>query len=298
MTLSRCMVACAVVLLTLGSAAAQSAPDTSRPITLIVPFPAGGPSDALARALAQHMSEHLKQSIVVENVSGASGTIGLVRLTKSPPDGSIIGFGTVGTHVANAALFKKLPYDPLADFAPIGLAGTAPTMLVARPSLPASNLKDFVAFAKANQGKTTYGSAGIGSISHFACVILFSALNENISHVPYRGVAPAMNDLMGGHIDVMCDQTTTALPQVTGGKIKALAVLTDKTLPQLPDVATAASAGYSGVNVRSWNAFFAPRGTPENVMQRLNGALRMPLPPTPQLATTDGGGRRRPPARG
>jgi hypothetical protein len=158
------------------------------------------------------MSIHLKQPIVVENIAGASGTIGLTKLARSAPDGYTFGFGTVGTHVANAALYKKLPYDPLADFEPIGLAGTAPTMLVARPSLPASSLPDFVAYAVANRAKATYGSAGVGSISHFACVILLSALKQNITHVPYRGVAPAINDLMGEHIDVMCDQSTTALP--------------------------------------------------------------------------------------
>ncbi|MBX9840773.1 MAG: tripartite tricarboxylate transporter substrate binding protein BugD [Xanthobacteraceae bacterium] len=262
----------AAVALTATGALAQ--PDASRPITLIVPFPAGGPSDALARALAQGMSTHLKQTVVVENVSGASGVIGLVRLTKAAPDGLTFGFGTIGTHVANAALFKQLPYDPLADFEPVGLAGTAPTMLAGKPSLAAANLKEFMAYAEASPGKVTYGSAGIGSISHFACVVLFSALKANITHVPYRGVAPAMNDLMGGHIDVMCDQTTTALPQVTGGKIKALAMLTDRKLPQLPAVGTAAEAGYRDVNVRAWNAFFLPKATPGAVVQRFNDALR------------------------
>jgi tripartite-type tricarboxylate transporter receptor subunit TctC len=253
-----------------------TAPDTfpTRPLTLIVPFPAGGPSDALARAVAQGMSNHLKQPIVVENISGASGTIGLAKLVKSAPDGTTLAFGTVGTHVANAALYKKLPYDPLADFEAVGLAGTAPTMLVARPSLPASDLREFVAYADANRAKATYGSAGVGSISHFACVILLLALKQNITHVPYRGVAPAMNDLLGGHIDVMCDQSTTALPQVAGGKIKALAVLTDRKLLQLPDIATAASFGYGDVNIRAWNAFFVPKGTPAAVVGRLNDALR------------------------
>jgi tripartite-type tricarboxylate transporter receptor subunit TctC len=264
----------AVLTLAAGSIAAQPVPDTSRPITLIVPFPAGGPSDALARVLAQGMSAHLKRTIVVENVSGASGSIGLMRLVKSPADGSTIGFGTIGTHVANAALFKKLPYDPIADFEPIGLAGSAPTLLVGRTTLPASTLEEFIAYAEASKGKATYGSAGIGSISHFACVVLLSALKQNITHIPYRGVAPAINDLMGGHVDVMCDQTTTALPQVTGGKIKALAVLTTDPLPQLTGVATAASAGYKDVNVRSWNAFFAPKGTPAATLQQFNEALR------------------------
>jgi tripartite-type tricarboxylate transporter receptor subunit TctC len=189
------------------------------------------------------------------------------------PDGYTMGFGTIGTHVANAALFKKLPYDPLQSFAPVGLAGTAPLLLVAKAGLPVSNLKEFVAYAEANKAGMTYGSAGVGSISHYACVVLLSALKQNITHVPYRGVAPAMNDLMGGHIDFMCDQTTTALPQIAGGKIKALAVLSDQPLAQLPGVATAASAGYD-VNLRSWNALFVPKATPPSVVARLNEALR------------------------
>jgi tripartite-type tricarboxylate transporter receptor subunit TctC len=256
-----------------NAAHAQTDPYPTRPITLIVPFPVGGPSDTLARAVTQAMSAGLKQTIVVENIAGAGGTIGLAKLIHSPADGYTIGFGTIGTHVANVALYKNLPYDPLADFLPIGLAGSAPTLLVATPALPVADLKQFVAYAQHNRAKMTYGSAGVGSISHFACVILLSALKENITHVPYRGVAPAMNDLMGGHIDVMCDQSTTTLPQILGGKIKALAVLTDTPLPQLPGVATAASAGYD-VNVRSWNALFASKRTPPRIVARLTDALR------------------------
>lgn len=259
--------------LALAVPVALAQPFPSKTVTLIVPFPAGGPSDALARALAQGMAADLKQTVVVENVGGASGTIGLAKLGNATPDGYTIGFGTIGTHVANAALFKKLPYDPLQGFEPIGLAGTAPTLLVAKAALPVSNLKEFVAYAEKNKAQMTYGSAGVGSISHYACVVLLSALKQNITHVPYRGVAPAMNDLMGGHIDFMCDQTTTALPQIAGGKIKALAVLSDRPLLQLPGVATAASDGYD-VNIRAWNALFAPKATPAPVMARLNDALR------------------------
>ena len=259
--------------LALAVPVALAQPFPSKTVTLIVPFPAGGPSDALARALAQGMAADLKQTVVVENVGGASGTIGLAKLGNAAPDGYTIGFGTIGTHVANAALFKKLPYDPLQGFEPIGLAGTAPTLLVAKAALPVSNLKEFVAYAEKNKAQMTYGSAGVGSISHYACVVLLSALKQNVTHVPYRGVAPAMNDLMGGHIDFMCDQTTTALPQIAGGKIKALAVLSDRPLPQLPGVATAASDGYD-VNIRAWNALFAPKATPAPVMARLNEALR------------------------
>ncbi|NQW53603.1 MAG: tripartite tricarboxylate transporter substrate binding protein BugD [Rhodospirillales bacterium] len=271
MILRRLLLTLAPLLLAATTATAQGFP--AKPVTLIVPFPAGGPSDALARALAQGMAADLKQTVVVENIGGASGTIGLAKLMNAAPDGYTIGFGTIGTHVANAALFKKLPYDPLTGFAPIGLAGTAPLLLVAKAALPVANLEEFIAYAGKHKADMTYGSAGVGSISHYACVVLLSALKLNITHVPYRGVAPAMNDLMGGHIDFMCDQTTTALPQIAGGKIKALAVLSDQPLSQLPGVATAASQGYD-VNLRSWNALFAPKDTPQPAVARLNQALR------------------------
>ncbi|MGY2907355.1 tripartite tricarboxylate transporter substrate-binding protein [Bradyrhizobium sp. URHC0002] len=273
--ISRMLAALLAVALNISAATAQGFPE--KQLTLIVPFPAGGPSDALGRAVAQAMAAHLKQSIVVENIGGASGTIGLTKLLKAPADGYSLGFGTIGTHVANVALFKRLPYDPVADFEPVGLAGMASTLLVAKLDLPASNLQDFVIYARANRERLTYGSAGVGSISHYACVLLLSNLKLNITHVPYRGVAPAMNDLMGGHVDFMCDQTTTALPQVLGGTIKAIAALSDQPLPQAPQVSTAAAAGYPGVNLRSWNAVFVRKGTPAAVRQKLNDALRAAL---------------------
>jgi tripartite-type tricarboxylate transporter receptor subunit TctC len=245
-----------------------------RPVTLIVPFPPGGPSDALARGFALHMGKKLGQSVIIENVAGAGGTIGLTKVAKAAPDGYTLGFGTIGTHVANVALYKKLPYDPEKDFLPVGLAGSAPMLLLARADLPASNLKEFVAWLGTNKAKAkaSFGSAGVGSISHYGCVLLLSALKQNVAHIPYKGVAPAMNDLMGGQTDFMCDQTTTALPQVAGGKIKALAVLSSTRLPQLPNTGTAAEAGLA-LDVRAWNAIFAPRGTPEPAMARLRAAL-------------------------
>jgi tripartite-type tricarboxylate transporter receptor subunit TctC len=273
--ISRTLVALLAVGLNISAATAQGFPE--KQLTLIVPFPAGGPSDALGRVVAQAMAAHLKQSVIVENIGGASGTIGLTKLLKAPADGYSLGFGTIGTHVANVALFKRLPYDPVADFEPVGLAGMASTLLVAKLDLPASNLQDFVTYARANREKLTYGSAGVGSISHYACVLLLSNLKLNITHVPYRGVAPAMNDLMGGHVDFMCDQTTTALPQVLGGTIKAIAALSDRPLPQAPQVPTAAAAGYPDVNLRSWNAIFVRKGTPAPVRQKLNDALRAAL---------------------
>jgi tripartite-type tricarboxylate transporter receptor subunit TctC len=270
--IARALAALFAVGLNLSAAVAQGFPD--KQLTLIVPFPAGGPSDALGRSVAQAMAEHLKQSVIVENIGGASGSIGLTKMIKAPADGYTLGFGTIGTHVANVALFKKLPYDPVADFEPVGLAGMASTLLVARKDLPVSNLQDFVAYARANREKLTYGSAGVGSISHYACVVLLSNLKLNITHIPYRGVAPAMNDLMGGHVDLMCDQTTTALPQVQGGTVKAIAVLGDQALPQVPQVSTAAAAGYPDVNLRSWNAIFVRKGTPAPILHKLNEALR------------------------
>jgi tripartite-type tricarboxylate transporter receptor subunit TctC len=273
--ISRTLAAVFAMGFSMSAATAQFFPE--KQLTLIIPFPAGGPSDALGRAVAQAMAAHLKQSIVVENIGGASGTIGLTKMIKAPADGYTLGFGTIGTHVANVALFKKLPYDPMADFEPVGLAGMASTMLVAKMELPASNLQDFVTYARANRDKLTYGSAGVGSISHYACVLLLSNLKLNITHVPYRGVAPAMNDLMGGHVDFMCDQTTTALPQVLGGTVKAIAVLGDQPLPQAPNVSTAEAAGYPGVNLRSWNAIFLRKGTPAPIRQKLNEALRAAL---------------------
>ncbi|WKA27475.1 tripartite tricarboxylate transporter substrate-binding protein [Bradyrhizobium roseum] len=273
--ISRALAALLAVGLNISAATAQGFPE--KQLTLIVPFPAGGPSDALGRAVAQAMAVNLKQSVIVENIGGASGTIGLTKLLKAPADGYSLGFGTIGTHVANVALFKHLPYDPVADFEPVGLAGMASMLLVAKSGLPASNLQDFITYARANREKLTYGSAGVGSISHYACVLLLSNLKLNVTHVPYRGVAPAMNDLMGGHVDFMCDQTTTALPQVLGGTIKAIAALSDQPLPQAPQVPTAAAAGYPDVNLRSWNAIFVRKGTPAPVRQRLNDALRAAL---------------------
>lgn len=258
----------------LGAASAGAQEFPAKSLTLIIPFPAGGPSDALGRAVAQAMATDLKQSVIVENVGGASGTIGLVKLLKAPADGYTLGFGTVGTHVANAALFKRMPYDSAKDFEPIGLAGMASTLLVAKRDLQANNLSEFVDYAQASAGKLTYGSAGVGSISHYACVLLLSNLKLNVTHVPYRGVAPAMNDLMGGHVDFMCDQTTTALPQIQGGTVKAIAALSDKPLSQAPAIPTAAAAGYPGVNFRAWNAIFVRSGTSEPIRKRLNEALR------------------------
>lgn len=259
-------------MLVIGPVNAQARyPD--KPVTIVVPFAAGGPSDALARSVAQQMTKSLGQQFIVENIGGAGGTIGLNRVVKAAPNGYTVGFGTNGTHVANVALYKKLPYDPQKDFVPIGLIGSAPLVLLVRSTLPVSNMKEFVEYVRENRTKMSYGSAGTGSISHAGCIMLLSALKQDVTHAPYRGVGPAMNDLMGGQIDFMCDQTTTALPQVAGGKIKAVATLSAQRVPQLPNVATAAEAGYTGINLRSWNALFVPKGTPVHIVTTLREGL-------------------------
>jgi tripartite-type tricarboxylate transporter receptor subunit TctC len=243
-----------------------------RSVTLIVPFPAGGPSDVLARAVAQRMGNKLGQPVVVENAGGAGGTIGIEKVAKSKADGYTLAFGTIGTHVINTAVYRKLPYDPIASFEPVGLLGSAPIVLLGKAGLSPNNLREFAKFVGENKGKLSYGSAGIGSISHYGCLMMLSALNADVTHVPYRGAAPAMNDLLGGQIDFMCDQSTTAIPQASSGRVKPIAVLTREKLDQLPDISTAAATGYD-LDLRSWNALFAPKGTPPEVMMRLIQAL-------------------------
>ncbi len=245
-----------------ASAFAQAFPE--KPVTLVVPFPPGGPSDSLARQVAQKACARLGQNMLVENVAGASGSIGTGRVARARPDGYTLAFGTIGTHVANVALYKSLPYDPAKDFEPVALLGGAPLVLVANAALPASTFAEFIALARRDTAKLHYGSAGPGSISHLGCLVLMSEMKTDIQHVPYKGVAPAMTDLIGGQVQFMCDQTTTALPQVKSGKLKLLAALVSSRVAVIPDTPTAAEAGFPGVNVRSWNGVFAPKATPRS----------------------------------
>lgn len=259
------------LLLLPGALHAQAWP--ARPISLVVPFPAGGPSDVLARRYAQAMATPLNASVVVENIGGAGGTIGTARVARASADGYTLAFGTIGTHAANLALYRNPGYDPQRDFEPVALLGTAPLVLVARQGLPVRDFRAFVAYAKANTARLSYGSAGAGSISHMGCLLLMAEMGTDVVHVPYKGVAPAMNDLLGGQIDFMCDQTTTVLPQLKGGRIKALAVLTRDGSSVLPDVPTAAGSGYPNLDASAWNGLFAPKGTPPAVLQKLGGAV-------------------------
>ena len=252
-------------------ARAQTWPEKS--VTLIMPFPAGGPSDALARAVAAKMAPRLGVSIVVENVGGAGGSIGMQKLARAAADGYTIGLGTIGTHAANMIMYRKPLYDARKDFEPLGLVGSAPALLLVKQGLPVADFRQFADYVRTHKGAMSYGSAGVGSISHLACLLLLSDMQADVMHVPYKGVAPAMTGLMGGETDFMCDQTTTSLAQIAGGRIRAAAVLTHEPFAGLPQVATAQSSGATNIDFRSWNALFAPKGTPPAIVDKLNAAI-------------------------
>ena len=244
-----------------------------RPVTLIVPFAAGGPTDVVARIVGDHMSRTLGQQIVVENVTGAGGTTGTTRAAQAAPDGYTIMMGHMGTHGAAPAVYPNLKYDPLKDFAPIGLAAGTPILIVAKKDLPPKDLKEFVAYAKKNSDKLNEAHAGVGSVSFTTCSLLNSILGIKPTRVPYQGTGPALNDLVGGQVDYMCDQIVNLTPQIQAGSIKAYGIGTEKRSPALPDVPTTKEGGLPEFQVSAWNALFAPKGTPKEVVTKLNAAL-------------------------
>jgi len=256
------------------AARAQNFP--SRPITLIVPFAAGGPTDVLARILAEHMRQTLGQTVVIENVTGASGAIAGLRAARAAPDGTTITIGHWGTHVLNGAVYT-LQYDVLNDFEPVALIGNGPQLIIGRPSLPAKDLKELTGWLKDNSGKATAGTAGPGSGAHVAGVFFQTLTGTSFSFVPYRGAGPALNDLMAGHIDVMFDQATNSLPQVRGGNVKAFAVTSRTRLASAPDIPTVDEAGLPGLYIAYWHAIWAPKNTPADVITILNASLRTAL---------------------
>ncbi|WP_170145965.1 Bug family tripartite tricarboxylate transporter substrate binding protein [Rhodoplanes elegans] len=261
-----------------GPAAAQDAAAwPTRPVTLIVPFLAGGPIDVIARVQAQKLGEILGQTVVVENVGGGGGALGAQRIARGAPDGYIFVMGNVGTHAYHPTLYAKPLYDPVADFQPVGLTTESPRLLVVRPTLPADDLKGFVAFAKANHATMSFGSGGLGSATHIPCLLVNQAMGVTVTHVPYRGAAPAMQDVIGGRTDYMCDSIQTAVPQVTQKNVKALAVLSGTRSPLLPEVPTATEAGLPGVEADAWNAIFLPKGTPEPIVKKLVAAVNQTL---------------------
>jgi tripartite-type tricarboxylate transporter receptor subunit TctC len=274
MTLSRVtslLVAAFGFALAAQSAAAQHYPN--RNITIIVPFAAGGPTDVVARIVSDHMSKTLGQQIVIENVVGAGGTTASTRAMRANPDGHTLIMGHMGTHAAAVGLYPKLAYDPRTDFEPIGLAAGTPILILAKKDFPASDLKAFMTYLEKNDDKLNMAHAGVGSVSFTTCLLFNSMLDVKPTSVPFNGTGPAMNALVGGQVDYMCDQIVNAVPQIKGGTIKAYAIATPARNPALPEVPTTKEAGMPEYQVSAWNALFAPKGTPKPIIDKLNAAL-------------------------
>jgi tripartite-type tricarboxylate transporter receptor subunit TctC len=253
-------------------AAAQAADWPSRPVTMIVPFAAGGPTDVVGRILAARMSEILKQQIIVVNVGGAGGMAGAERVAQAKPDGYEVLLGTVGTQAYSQSLYKNPLYSATKDFTPVALVAEQPLVLVVRKDLPVKTLKEFAAYAKENAAKMSFGSGGAGSSTHLGCVLLNSTLGITVQHVPYRGSAPALQDLEAGRIDYMCDAVSTELSPIKAGSVKAIAVLAGQRSTVLPDVPTAQQEGFKGFDANNWIGLFFPKRTPDAIVHRLRQA--------------------------
>ena len=261
-----------------GSALAQAQVQTpaqtwpTRPVTMVVPFAAGGPMDTVARILQSGMGGPLGQQVVIENVGGGGGMIASSRVAKAPPDGYQFVLGNVGTHAVSQTLMKHPPYNAKTDFAPVVLLADLSLVLVVRKDLPVDNLKTFIAYAKANQDKMQFASAGAGSATHLGCVLLNAAAGVTVTHVPYRGGALAMQDLVAGRVDYLCIDTPVAIPQIESGAIKGIAVLSRSRSASLPNLPSAQEQGLAGFEASNWAAFFLPKGTPAPVVAKLNAA--------------------------
>jgi tripartite-type tricarboxylate transporter receptor subunit TctC len=269
--------ALAMLLALTGSVSAQNFPD--RAVTMVIPFAAGGPQDTIGRIIGQRMGELLGQAVIIENLGGAGGMTGSKRVAEARPDGYTMVLGSVGTHAQNQTLYKHPLYNVVTDFTPVAFLAETPIAIITRPDLPVNNFKEFVAYAKENQAKMQYGSAGAGSATHLACVVLNSAMGTNIIHVPYKGTGPAMTDLMGGRIDYLCDIIATAKSQIDGGKVKGIAIMTKDRSPVLPNLATTGEQGLD-VQAYTWSALFLPKGAPADIVAALNkaaiGAIETP----------------------
>ncbi len=254
-----------------ASVFAQTYP--TKPVTIVVPFAAGGTTDILARIIGQALTAELGQSVIVDNRAGAGGNIGGQAAAKATPDGYTLFMGTVGTHAINASLYKKMPFDPIKDFAPLSRVANVPNLLVANPNQPFKSVKDLIAYAKANPGKVNFGSSGNGSSIHLSGELFKSLAKVDMVHVPYKGSAPAVTDLLGNQIAIMFDNMPSAIQHVRSGKLVPIAVTTAKRSPELPNVPTIAEAGLPGYEATSWFGMFAPAGTPAPVLAQLNKAL-------------------------
>jgi tripartite-type tricarboxylate transporter receptor subunit TctC len=248
----------------------------TKAITIIVPFPAGGPTDTIARLMAVPMSKTLHTQVVVENVGGAGGTLGANRAANAAPDGYTILLHHIG-HATAPALYRKLPYNPITDFEPIGLVNEGPMTLVAKKNFPPKDLKELIAYVKANKVRVNLANAGLGAASHLCGTLFMTAIETDLTTIPYSGTGPAMKDLMSGQVDMMCDQTANTTSQIKEGKIKVYGVTTKKRVTSLPNVPTLDEAGLKGFEISIWHAFYAPKGTPRPIREKLTKALQAAL---------------------
>ncbi|MEK7736305.1 MAG: tripartite tricarboxylate transporter substrate binding protein BugD [Pseudomonadota bacterium] len=251
----------------------------SKVISLVVPFAAGGPTDTVARVIAQAMGNDLKQQVIVENVAGAGGTVAAARVARAAPDGYTLFIHHIG-HSTAPSLYRKLSFNTIDDFEPIGLVTDVPMTLIARKDFPAKDLKELIAYVKANKDKVTLANAGLGAASHLCGMLFMTAIQTDLTTIPYKGTGPAMNDLLGGQVDFMCDQTTNTTGQIKGGKVKAYGVTSTARIPSLPDVPTMHEAGLANFEVVVWHGIYAPKGTPKPVVEMLNKALKTALQDT------------------
>ena len=270
------ILASVVAALALGFGAASAQDYPSGPVTIVVPFSAGGPTDTVTRLIAESMSQTLGEQIIVENVGGAGGTLGARRVAQAEPDGYTLLVHHIGM-ATSATLYRTLPYDPRSAFAPIGLITEVPMTLVGRPDFPPADLPELVSYVKENADQVLYAHAGIGAASQLCGMLIMQALDTQLTTVPDQGTGPAMTDLMGGQVDFMCDQTTNTTNPIKAGSIKAYAAFTEERLDVLPDLPTADEAGLEGIEIAIWHGLYAPAGTPEDVVAKLSDALKTAL---------------------
>jgi len=264
----RSLLAIAFATLSAGNLTAQDYP--TRPLSMVVPFAAGGSFDVLGRVMAPRMGELLGQQVVIENPTGAAGILGTLRVKNAEPDGYTFLLGSIGTHAYNPSIYKNLRYDPVKDFAPVGLFADQPMVLVARKNFPANNLQEFIAYVRANAAKIQYGSAGVGSTTHLSCSLLTAAIGVEVTHIPYRGGGPAAQDLLGGQIDYLCLNIGGGAPLIMNESVKGIATLSRERASILPNLPTAHEQGLKDFDVSTWNAFFLPPRTPEAIVKKLN----------------------------
>lgn len=249
----------------------------TRPVTMVIAFAPGGPLDMLGRNLQPYLTEALGQNVIIENIPGGGGTVGSLRVSNAAADSHMFTLGSIGTHAIGQSMHKKPPYNAVTDFSPVMLVADAPQVVLARKDLPVNNLKEFAVYAKVNQDKMQHGSGGAGTSSHIGCVLMNQVLGVKITHIPYRGGGPAMQDLLAGRIDYICNYVSTALPSHRAKTAKVIAALNKQRLPTLPDIPTAEEQGFKGLEISAWNAIFMPKNTPAPMVAKLNAALNKAL---------------------